>query len=1763
MYRHHYSIKNIKLLALILFSLFLINFVSAQVLITEESFDDEGYGDIVGTMSNGEPWEAKTYNNCDNDDNSDNGNGWFWGVKDGDFVCNDVEGFDCCNCGGGSGSGSCGDSKNTINFGPIDISGYSGILIEVAADQKGDLECADGSNFNAPCPATPNDGCLGGNDQIVFSYSIDGGAYKVFEYYCGDNALCYSNGFGCLNSGSSLMIKIEMGTQGEGESYFIKYVKVNGYEEPTAKAEASPAVLCEGQTLNLSETGGKAVSWSWSGPNGFSSNSQNPQITNVTMADSGTYTVTIEDAKGCRSKAQVDVIVSQGPTASLTGDLEFCPGDCYKINVSISGGSNPYLAKFKLSLNGSSDYNFTISNYSISNQLKICYKGTGSKPNYNSGSNTLIVPKSFVGNGTLTLNSLSSNGCNASQINPKVITLVFKENTSISSITIDPICDEDGKGEYINLTDYNNDITNSGTVTWCKDQNCNNTITNPYSYKIFGTRTVYAKISEAGKCDSEPIAVTFKLVTPPSAGSNTTKNICNTESCINLFDLLQGDPVSSGMWNNDDNAPVNLDNPNCVSFKNVPPKTYSFTYTVQDAGKVCLPQTSTLTINVSEPGNPGKDNTKTICKIGSCVNLVDLLGTPHDVGGYWSDENNTKVDLSDPTCVYFTNVSAGTYRFGYTVKDPFKVCQDRKAVITIKVKAPPFAGKGNTKDICNTQNEVNLFNLNGNPDSGGFWSDDDDAKVDLSNGRKVDFTEVDAGTYKFTYTIQDEDNLCPPQTSTLTINVLEPGNPGQDGSATFCGSPQNAVDLESYLGASFDNNGTWVNSDGFDISNPNAVNMSTVGEGTYEFRYQIQNAPCDMVEAVVTIEITSTLFAGDGNEVSICNLDSCVNLSELNGNPDSGGTWNDDDNSKVNLEDPTCVDFGKIPIPKGTYHFTYTVTDPLGHCPKDSSTLTINVSEPPYAGQNNIDSICNTSTSCINLDSLALTPDVGGTWSDNDVSEIDLTDPTCINFTGLSANTYQFTYTIQDPSGQCDENKATITIEVFEPAFAGVDSTVTICNTEKCVNLYELNGDPDSGGTWNDDNEIGVSLSDGKCVDFTNNIGKGTYKFTYTVRDESGKCDAQQSTLTINVESIPNAGSDNSKNICIGDENSINLPELIGSHKEGGNWKQESGASVGSFDPTKLNLKDQPVGSYSFLYTVSNDCGIDSAFVNIDISTAPSAGTHHDYIICENETINLFDSLFDNNVGGLWYDENGNLVGEPMNVTLYEVKTYTFKYVIPENGACDADSSYAKITTLKAPNAGTDITLVFCEGGTEKVDMVSELSPDQGVGYIFKDLNSTGALNITSGEIDISLLSESADSYVFQLIVGEDHLCGTDTSTLKIDIVKSKNPGSNDFLTICNDESDVVDIDSLLGTHDSGGIWINVDNAKVDLQDPKFVSFYGVVAGTYKFEYKFEATSSCPDTSAIVEIIVNPVTDFRYNDSLCAGQEVAIDNNVYSLENPKDTLYLSNIYGCDSIVYINISEKVMNYKVKSILENCFGNGGLLFEQFSGGALPLSVKIYEKGDYIINQIPSSVDSLPAGNYTYDITDKDGCVVAQNEMFEVKEFSEYEINITYNSFDTYHQINVETSMDYETISWSPAEGLSCTDCLNPKAKPDKEQVYTVTLTDKEGCIVTGTVSLSPIVVIEIDVPNVFSPNNDGYNDVFFANGNVDVLYSMYIYDRWGENIFFAENLKLNDATNAWDGKFKGEKANTGVYIYVIEYELEENKPQVISGDILLLR
>lgn len=140
------------------------------------------------------------------------------------------------------------------------------------------------------------------------------------------------------------------------------------------------------------------------------------------------------------------------------------------------------------------------------------------------------------------------------------------------------------------------------------------------------------------------------------------------------------------------------------------------------------------------------------------------------------------------------------------------------------------------------------------------------------------------------------------------------------------------------------------------------------------------------------------------------------------------------------------------------------------------------------------------------------------------------------------------------------------------------------------------------------------------------------------------------------------------------------------------------------------------------------------------------------------------------------------------------------------------------------------------------------------------------------------------------------------------------------------------------------------------------------------------------------------------------------------------------------------------------------------------------------------------------------------------------------------------------------WTPSNGLSCTTCATPIANPTETTQYVLTITDPLGCDDSDTINVE-VLCKEIIIPNVFSPNNDGKNDIFKISGNNCIKdYQLSIFDRWGIVVFETTNPE-----NHWNGRLlqTGREAPDGTYYYVIKGSGSTLKENQQKGFITLIR
>lgn len=145
------------------------------------------------------------------------------------------------------------------------------------------------------------------------------------------------------------------------------------------------------------------------------------------------------------------------------------------------------------------------------------------------------------------------------------------------------------------------------------------------------------------------------------------------------------------------------------------------------------------------------------------------------------------------------------------------------------------------------------------------------------------------------------------------------------------------------------------------------------------------------------------------------------------------------------------------------------------------------------------------------------------------------------------------------------------------------------------------------------------------------------------------------------------------------------------------------------------------------------------------------------------------------------------------------------------------------------------------------------------------------------------------------------------------------------------------------------------------------------------------------------------------------------------------------------------------------------------------------------------------------------------------------------------------------------WDNTGSLSCDSCANPVASMSVTTTYTVHVFSDFGCENADSVTIHIYCdASQIFVPNSFTPNNDGQNDVFYPRGQgISVIKSFRIYNRWGQLLFERSGININDASNAWDGSFQGGAPRPDVYVWVIDALCETGAPINIKGDVTIIR
>lgn len=419
--------------------------------------------------------------------------------------------------------------------------------------------------------------------------------------------------------------------------------------------------------------------------------------------------------------------------------------------------------------------------------------------------------------------------------------------------------------------------------------------------------------------------------------------------------------------------------------------------------------------------------------------------------------------------------------------------------------------------------------------------------------------------------------------------------------------------------------------------------------------------------------------------------------------------------------------------------------------------------------------------------------------------------------------------------------------------------------------------------------------------------------------------------------------------------------------------------------------------------------------------------------------------------------------------------------------------------------------------------------------------------------------------------------------------------------TVCIGTNDNIVLNDLLEGEDAGGVWKDVSLLEVSgsivsgIFNPINESL-----GTYTFQYLVTGESPCQADSINVNITVvpNPIADAGQDQMLnCTVEEVelkgnSVGNNLTykwyeakgtTINNPTNTVitvkdegvYTLEVKDINSCVDLDTTVVSRNTNFPELVAT--GTDPLCFDS-KNGKIELST-LGGQGDfeYSIDNGTSWVSNtgfldLDAGTYTLQVKDANGCtntaiVVLNNPTKDEVDFGNDLQLINEDSLVLNFEYNGNKE-DIVAAIWKIDGSIVCesADCLEymlPLEKSSYEVCVEITTVD--GCASNDCILVRNSKIQQGYVPNVFSPNGDSKNDVFFVQGNSELVNvnSMQVFDRWGELVFSNENFKPNDPNEGWNGTFKGASLNPGVFVYLIEIAFENGEVQKIEGDLTLIK
>ena len=1590
-------------------------------------------------------------------------------------------------------------------------------------------------------------------------------------------------------------------------SFFLCLLFLNTEASAQLSANLSSDVTsgCAPLVVNFKDlSAGNPTSWRWDLGNGNTSTQQNP---NTIYFNPGIYTVSliVKTATGSDSIGKVEYItVYNTPTVDFSSSVTT---GCFPLNVQFTDKSTPGSGTITSRVwdfgDGTTSTDASPSHiYKVAGVFTITLKilnsngcskivskpeliniQGGAKSDFSIGSITSCNPPAQVnftntstGVGIISNEWLFGDGSTSTATNPShtyttagsyTVSLMVKTQLGcVDTMTKTNIVTLGASKAALSGPDetcigaptkfLNASTPGAGTSFWTFGDGTTSTDVNPVKYfTTAGTYTV--KLVNGAEGCKDSASKQIRVLPKPVASFNVNSSLagCAVPATVSFSSTANG--AVRYEWNFGDSSTSDLPNPTHVY-------TSAGSYTVSLIVFSASGCSDTLVKpNLFNFRAPVINNVNGIPYKGCAPHTANLsanITSPEPIASYlWSFGDGTTSALANPSHTYST---IGTYDITLTITTVNGCSVTKTFTEAIKIDPQPIPKFSADPTNACAWKKIQFTDLSSGSITDYVWNFGDGG---TSNEKNPLHQYKDTGYFTVTLTVKN--NGCEASVSAPKYIYINPPA-ARFNTDLNCNDPLFRTFTDKSVAAT---EWKWDLGDGTTstLQNPQHRYQKT---GQYVVRLEVKNSTCaDTTQT--TVHILDEKISLTTTDSIKCNSTAVTfNVSNINMSNVASYKWDFGDGSTSSSTSSSVTHTYKA---SGDYTASLVVMNNLGCTDTATKNITVKIFGPTAAFTNPPGSCLSDVVTFTNQSKIEAPSTIKTyIWNYGD-SSIESSASSPFTHKYIKAGTYDLTLKVIADNGCTDSIVKTKAIIITDPVadFALEDSigcansAIQFKNTSKGLSLTHL---------WNF-GDGGTSTDSTPSYKYTKN---GYFMVSLNVTDQFG---CKSSVTKPNALMIDNVKAD----FKLSDSNSACPPVLITLISTSTN----ASALSWNFDDGGFSNLDSPSHYFSIprIYNIKlkafgyGSC-IDSITKTVNLR-GPEGNFIYDTLAkCAPATVR-FEAHAKNNDSFIWDFGDGNT-----SVTVDSVVTHIYNTsgkFIPNlllvNGGCKTPLIGTSPLFISGIQARMDtINASYCDSATVQFKSNSLVQNDviSSLQWDFGDGNTSNLQNP-------SHLFATIGKHLVKLIVNSQNGCTDTTIASTINIINSPKFNFTGDTVACINQP--VNLGATLTQPDTSQLswkWNfgnGVSSSNAIPPPPTYSSpgNYGITASVTN------AAGCITSASTVVKISGLPIVNAGADTTICLNQSFILNPsgaNTYQwnydtslsctlcsspvAKPTSNTKYIvtgiTNI-GCrntDSVIV----KVIQPFKMTTIANDtlCLGETANLWARGAESYAWFPAESLNK--------PNSDDVVakPDNSTVYTVVgfDRSGCFT-DTALIPVIVYTNPVFNIVPDKITlavgNQFTLTTTSSPDANQWRWLPATDLSCYNCAQPDATGRTNITYKAIATNPAGCIAEDKVTIQVFCNNgNVYIPNTFSPNNDGMNDVFYIRGKgIASVKSLRIFNRWGAVVFSKINFSINEPGAGWDGRYNGQMLTPDVFVYEAEIICDNNEVFPMKGNVTLIK